>query len=83
MKFEKFKKCSVFTGNLVYRHILSRRSLMWAIFCSECLTKFGQVVGTNVWNAVNEVFDCMPFAAIIDKQVSCYSGCGLTIIYFS
>jgi len=35
----------------------------------ECLTKFGEKLGREVWNAVNEVFDVMPLAAVIDKKV--------------
>lgn len=35
----------------------------------ECIRKFGERLGANVWNAVNEVFDCMPVAAIVDKKV--------------
>lgn len=35
----------------------------------ECQTKFGETVGTDVWTAINNVFDVLPLAATIDKKV--------------
>lgn len=43
-------------------------------FHQECIRKFGERLGANVWNAVNEVFDCMPVAAIVDKKIFCIHG---------
>ena len=39
----------------------------------ECLEKFGDDIGAQVWDAVNECFDVMPIAATVDDRVS--SGC--------
>ena len=36
----------------------------------ECLEKFGDDIGTQVWDAVNECFDVMPLAATVDDRVS-------------
>ena len=35
----------------------------------ECLGKFGDVLGKEVWEAINSVFDVLPLAAVIDDQV--------------
>ncbi len=37
----------------------------------ECLDKYGQECGKEVWSAVNEVFDRLPLAVIIDESVLC------------
>ena len=36
----------------------------------ECLGKFGDALGREVWDAINSVFDVLPLAAVIDDQVS-------------
>ncbi|XP_046355984.1 serine/threonine-protein phosphatase with EF-hands pef-1-like isoform X1 [Haliotis rufescens] len=43
-------------------------------FKTECLSKFGDSVGQQIWDAVNECFDCMPIAATIDDKVFCVHG---------
>ncbi|CAL1300740.1 unnamed protein product [Larinioides sclopetarius] len=43
-------------------------------FYRECLTKFGDRLGTEVWNAVNDCFDVMPLAAVVDGMVFCAHG---------
>ncbi len=45
----------------------------------ECIGKFGDTLGKEVWDAINSVFDVLPLAAIIDDKV-CIS---LIEIYFN
>lgn len=37
-------------------------------FYRECVDKFGPL-GTNIWDAFNQWFDCLPLCGIIDEQV--------------
>ncbi len=43
-------------------------------FYDECLNKFGNDLGELVWEEINNVFDVLPFAAIVDKQIFCIHG---------
>ncbi|KAK7088081.1 uncharacterized protein [Littorina saxatilis] len=43
-------------------------------FKSECLEKFGDDIGLQVWDAVNDCFDVMPIAATVDDKVFCVHG---------
>lgn len=36
---------------------------------SECINKFGEQEGLQIWEATNRAFDAMPIAAVIDKKV--------------
>lgn len=38
-------------------------------FYKECVLKLGDKLGNEVWNAVNNAFDTMPVAAVIDGKV--------------
>uniref|UniRef100_A0A0A9YNC3 Serine/threonine-protein phosphatase n=1 Tax=Lygus hesperus TaxID=30085 RepID=A0A0A9YNC3_LYGHE len=42
-------------------------------FYAECLAKFERG-GLDFWNAVNDVFDRLPLAALIDNQIFCCHG---------
>lgn len=39
-------------------------------FARECQDKFGVTTGNNIWEALNQVFDCMPLCSVIDDAVS-------------
>ena len=35
----------------------------------ECINKFGQDLGKQIWESINQCFDCMPLAATVDDKV--------------
>jgi len=43
-------------------------------FKEECVRRLGQRGGERVWNKINEVFDWMPLAALIDDRILCLHG---------
>ncbi|XP_061707748.1 uncharacterized protein LOC133518165 isoform X1 [Cydia pomonella] len=43
-------------------------------FHAECITKYGEVEGARVWSAINNVFDALPLAAVVDDKVFCCHG---------
>lgn len=43
-------------------------------FHKECLKKFGDELGESVWESVNQAFDVMPIAAVIDTKIFCVHG---------
>lgn len=43
-------------------------------FRLECMEKYGSTEGNVVWKRINEVFNWLPLAAIIDRKVLCMHG---------
>lgn len=43
-------------------------------FLRQCKDRFGHDLGTNVWEGVNQVFDRLPLAAVIDRDIFCVHG---------
>ncbi|XP_068748492.1 uncharacterized protein [Montipora capricornis] len=43
-------------------------------FHRECIQKFGDDLGEEVWNAINAIFDALPLAAIVDDKIFCVHG---------
>ena len=43
-------------------------------FQKECLNKYGQQTGLKVWQSINDVFDQLPIAVIIDESIFCANG---------
>ncbi|GAV03509.1 hypothetical protein RvY_13918 [Ramazzottius varieornatus] len=43
-------------------------------FYEECKRKFGEATGERVWAAVNDIFDYLPIAAVIDEEIFCVHG---------
>lgn len=43
-------------------------------FYNECVSRFGQLKGQQLWSSINRTFDYMPVAAIIDDIIFCTHG---------
>jgi len=43
-------------------------------FIYQCRSRFGDDVGYRVWESVNQCFDRMPLAAVIDQDIFCVHG---------
>lgn len=43
-------------------------------FIAQCKSRFGDAVGEEVWEELNCVFDRLPLAAVIDRDIFCIHG---------
>jgi len=43
-------------------------------FLRQCKARFGRDLGEQVWEAVNQVFDRLPLAGVIDNDIFCVHG---------
>lgn len=55
-----------FTG---WEEHYGERSFLW-----QCRQRFGDDVGFKVWNTINDAFDRMPLAAVVDQDIFCVHG---------
>ena len=70
MKSEKFNKCSAFTSE--FNRNIAKKIVLF--ISRECIGKFGDTLGKEVWDAINSVFDVLPLAAVIDDKVRIRQG---------
>jgi diadenosine tetraphosphatase ApaH/serine/threonine PP2A family protein phosphatase len=62
-------KFTILRGNHETRQMQTQFS-----FQKECLAKFGRKIGSQVWQMLNQVMDCMPFCAVINDSIFCAHG---------
>ncbi|KAJ3663204.1 hypothetical protein Zmor_007508 [Zophobas morio] len=68
-KLQSPRKVFLLRGN----HEIRRISTQWT-FEKECKLKFGEKLGSFVFNIIHDVFDVLPLAAVIDGTVFCCHG---------
>jgi hypothetical protein len=58
-----------FTYLVGWEEHYGERSFLW-----QCRHRFGDDVGFKIWNTINDAFDRMPLAAVIDQDIFCVHG---------
>ncbi|CAM9508427.1 unnamed protein product [Ectocarpus sp. 4 AP-2014] len=75
LKLENPDKLFMLRGNHELRDVngwveyYREKSFLW-----QCQNRFGDLLGEDVWEACNAVFDRMPLAAVIDRDIFCVHG---------
>ncbi|XP_024081114.1 uncharacterized protein LOC106669357 isoform X2 [Cimex lectularius] len=67
-KLQNFRRVFLLRGNHEIRDVQKNFT-----FYSECLRKFDRL-GKQMWETINNVFDCLPLAARIDNKIFCCHG---------
>ncbi|CAH1113640.1 unnamed protein product [Psylliodes chrysocephalus] len=68
-KLQSPKKVNLLRGNHEIREVQKMFT-----FQKECILKFGEKIGVEVWNTLNNAFDHMPIAATVDGKIFCCHG---------
>ncbi|KAJ9586976.1 hypothetical protein L9F63_019428 [Diploptera punctata] len=68
-KVQNPTKVKLLRGNHEIRDIQQKFT-----FFNECKSKFGENLGNQIWNRVNDVFDNLPLSATIDGKIFCCHG---------
>nr|CAH7728330.1 unnamed protein product [Callosobruchus chinensis] len=68
-KLQSPRKMNLVRGNHEIRDVQKMFT-----FYKECLLKLGDKLGNEVWNAINNAFDVMPVAAVVDGKLFCCHG---------
>ncbi|XP_023026420.1 uncharacterized protein isoform X2 [Leptinotarsa decemlineata] len=68
-KLQSPNKVNLLRGNHEIREVQKMFT-----FYKECILKMGEKLGNEVWMAVNNAFDTMPVAAVIDGKLFCCHG---------
>ena len=69
MSYAPFRRVSSLKSRVLCYTVVKLISYTILLFASECIEKFGDVVGQQIWESINDCFDAMPVAAIIDEKV--------------